>query len=543
MKLCDLRDYKGAIFILGICASVIILTYLTMNLLPKLRQTKDQNYYRAAVLEAIPYSDPSISIKAVVEKNLETYQLAANIAGGNEVDIIVFPEDILFFDSDDYTEHRSALIGSIASDIPDPTYGNYNPCDQKDVFKNHFLLRNLSCMAKSNNLYIVANLVDYKMCKNGGGKDRNATLNCSDKSECPSDGIYLYNTNVVFNRAGKLIARYYKKHLYFEPSMNPSKCPYNGFFDTDFGNFTTIVCFDMLFKEALEDIEQLNVNNLAYPYFWYDHTPIHQFATVVQQYYAYSNRINVLAANGHVPGTGSLGSGIYSGHSGALISTHQPDGHSRLLISDVPKQPKSLKVNAGDLNRKRFKMVNGTFVVDNVEDDIVLEDQCEIDVVGPPKDESKDYRCNSMNLTDYKFQRLNKTEGKIDLCVNTFCCSVTYKARSMNEEYFIAVQASDFDAYKIVHYSNQICFLARCKSENGKDCSSFYMKSETVFEEVKLMGTFFNKYMYPFSIDANIRLTSKDKWSYDGNVQMNYQNKDNSSLLFFGIYGRDYPDS
>lgn len=57
------------------------------------------------------------------------------------------------------------------------------------------LLKKLSCAARLNHMYVVVNLPEIEYCKT------------EEDSLCPEDLAYYYNTNVVFDREGRIIAR------------------------------------------------------------------------------------------------------------------------------------------------------------------------------------------------------------------------------------------------------------------------------------------------------------------------------------------------
>ena len=60
----------------------------------------------------------------------------------------------------------------------------------------------LSCSARRNSIYVVANLGEVVHCSHDDDDDDD------DPVVCPQDGAFQYNTNVVFDRNGRLIARY-----------------------------------------------------------------------------------------------------------------------------------------------------------------------------------------------------------------------------------------------------------------------------------------------------------------------------------------------
>ncbi|GFQ68862.1 vascular non-inflammatory molecule 2, partial [Trichonephila clavata] len=228
---------------------------------------------------------------------------------------------------------------NVIEDIPDPKKVDINPCKAESLFHHLPILRRLSCLARNNHLWVVANVADFTKCDINTNCIRNK--NSKKLYFMPRYGYFLYNTNVVFNRDGKLVAKYYKRHLFFEAEMNIPDIHKRIYFDTEFGKFTTVICFDLIFKEAVQALEEPGVLNIAYPTYWFDHTPLTFFSIALQQAWSMANNVNLIAANVHFPPTGSIGSGIYSPKIGALVYTSNPDGRSKLLISNVPTRPDS----------------------------------------------------------------------------------------------------------------------------------------------------------------------------------------------------------
>ena len=97
--------------------------------------------------------------------------------------VLVFPEFGLAPD----TSSRESLF-PYSENIPEST-DNVTPCGNND-FNDRPMLSRMSCAAKSNNISILVNTVDLVPCSK------------SSDSNCPDDGHYQYNTDVVFNEHG-----------------------------------------------------------------------------------------------------------------------------------------------------------------------------------------------------------------------------------------------------------------------------------------------------------------------------------------------------
>ncbi|GIY59336.1 pantetheinase [Caerostris extrusa] len=148
--------------------------------------------------------------------------------------------------------------------FPDPRSVKANPCSQPGQYADRPILYTLSCIAQHNSVYVVANMGDIQSCE--GDPD------------CPSDGTYHYNTNVVFDRSGNLLVKYHKEHPCMEFGIDIPKEKQVPVFKTDFGKFATYICFDIVFKRMSEAAEWPSVDGIMFSTMWEDALP--QFVSV-----------------------------------------------------------------------------------------------------------------------------------------------------------------------------------------------------------------------------------------------------------------------
>ena len=190
-------------------------------------------------------------------------------------------------------------------------------------------------MARDYEIVLVANMGDKQPC--------NATI-----APCPPNGWYQFNTDVVFERDGTLIAKYHKVHLYGVESIyyNPGNSTSCVSFDTSFGvTFGIFTCFDLLYKEPPLCLVNKGIRNIIFPTAWGSVYPFY-VATANQQSWSWKYKANFLGANQHVPQSTfpfySTGSGIYSSGTAKqyYISGEKLQVASgRLLTFDLPRNP------------------------------------------------------------------------------------------------------------------------------------------------------------------------------------------------------------
>uniref|UniRef100_A0A8C5VJP0 Vanin 2 n=1 Tax=Microcebus murinus TaxID=30608 RepID=A0A8C5VJP0_MICMU len=127
----------------------------------------------------------------LMNRNIDILERVIKLAAEQGARIIVTPEDALYG-----WKFTRETVFPYLEDIPDPQV-NWIPCQNPYRFGDTPVQARLSCLAKNNSIYVLANIGDKKPCSS-----RNST--------CPSNGYYQYNTNVVYDTKGKLVARYHK---------------------------------------------------------------------------------------------------------------------------------------------------------------------------------------------------------------------------------------------------------------------------------------------------------------------------------------------
>ncbi|XP_018796950.1 PREDICTED: vanin-like protein 1 [Bactrocera latifrons] len=292
----------------------LILLFLAIVIGPQqtwqLSQPTDPTY-QAGVVEYMPGVGKG---KSKVHESLKRMKAVIESDGTRDLDILVFPEFVL-------------NDGTFRTFVPDPQLG-ISPCEIPNY--DHFLTE-LSCAARSRQLYLVVNLIEKVFCGN----------DTTTVGRCDASGLNSYNTNVVFDRQGRVISRYRKTHLYRYEWYNMKVLPQpeHATFTTDFGvTFGHFICFDMLYWDpAAVLVKEQGITDIIYTTYWFSELP---FLTAVQlqEGWAFANDVNLLAADASKPSGQNTGSGIYAGRLGRLVAAIYEEPTTQLLTASVPKR-------------------------------------------------------------------------------------------------------------------------------------------------------------------------------------------------------------
>lgn len=196
-------------------------------------------------------------------------------------------------------------------------------------------------LARRHRIYIVINLADRKYC----------TREQVGSGECHAVGRMQYNTNLVFDRNGCIVARHYKQHLLNEFQFAAPALLSDGredlelsIFETDFGaRIGTLICMDALAGTGVELVSRYGpLDAIAMPTAWSDLFGLYFVSRVWHSGLAVHLGLNYLVANLLSPRDNMSGSGIYGPSGTAAYISDKDDEASRLLVARLPIHPKRL---------------------------------------------------------------------------------------------------------------------------------------------------------------------------------------------------------
>ncbi|XP_065204542.1 vanin-like protein 1 [Planococcus citri] len=277
----------------------------------------ESHFYTAAVIDydTLLRND----VVSTWKTNIQNYIDIIAECSKHMVDIVVFPEGGI---------HGYAPMGRytalLTSSYVPSVHQFIVPCHHKDYEEN--ALHYFSCAAKENNLYVAVNLIEK----------------VSSPRSFTWDGHLLYNTEVVFDRNGMVIARYRKYNLYTEKwgyeISSPDK-PELVTFTTDFGvEFGVFTCFDIFFDEpALELVKKRKITHFIHSSQMMTRLPF-LTASSVEFGWSFALDVIVLSSSNPYPKY-TIGTNVYFGRLQGTRTYIKPFRTSTIIISPVPINP------------------------------------------------------------------------------------------------------------------------------------------------------------------------------------------------------------
>ncbi|XP_016850521.2 pantetheinase [Anolis carolinensis] len=439
----------------------------------------------------------SVEALKLMNKNIDILEEAITSAANQGAHIIVTPEDGIY----GFGFTRETFFPYL-EDIPDPQV-NWIPCIDPERFGPSPVQERLSCLARHNSIYVVANIGDKKPC------------NSSDL-KCPKDGRYQYNTNVVFNSDGKLVARYHKSNLFMIEQLlydSPEE-PELVTFETSFGKFGLFTCFDILFHDpAVTLISNLHVDTILFPTAWMNVLP-HLTAVEFHSAWAMGMRVNFLAANIHRPSLNMTGSGIYGPDGSRTYHYDLKTLNGRLLVAELDSQPSRSPSYLPSLNWNLYASAMEPFTQDHNFTGFIFFDE-------------------------YTFSELTKEAGNLTVCQKGLCCHLSYKMTEKHEDEHYVLGA--FDGLHVVEgeYYLQVCTLLKCRSTDLQTCGDSVTTAHTHFDSFSLSGTFSTNYVFPEVLLSGVQLAPGEfQVLSDGRLMS--QNRTSQPVLTVTLFGRWY---
>ncbi|XP_072394005.1 vanin-like protein 3 [Diabrotica undecimpunctata] len=489
-----------------------IWTILNISIIPTITFADVINY-TAAIIE---YHTDSLNYSWSVDERVmwrakDHIRILDSIT--EELEIILFPEKSLYYQEN--VSLSSTVIPKISEKI----------CNSSETSVKEYL-KLFSCAAIRKNTSIAVNVIEEDNC----------TLN----GTCESP-IY-YNTVVIFDNNGYLSGRYRKWNLFGEYQLSKPKemdiTTIKTKHNVTFGIFN---CFDIIFNQpSLNLTRDVNVKNILFPNHWISELP-YLTALQAQQMYAHENNITLLVSGKNSPMSGGSGSGIYVGEEGPVETILiGGNGGTKLLVKTIP----NLETEENfDLNIVEDEDIDALAI--KLDDFFLLRDLSMDDHTSILLKE------NQSNIVE---QVCNGDDVKI--CCNfniTIVVNETAKIRNYYRYHMAAFNGiRSFSGIR--NASIEACGLVACLNESLSSCALRFPNYTEVswpitFKSIVVEANFTldqTRIQYPNSLLSSLKpiLPQYTSWekheSKESVIRRHSLNKNESRLLSFGIFGRDF---
>uniref|UniRef100_A0A8C8RP48 Biotinidase n=1 Tax=Pelusios castaneus TaxID=367368 RepID=A0A8C8RP48_9SAUR len=487
-----------------------------------------EGHYVAAVYEHRPILSPNPttltdrhSALELMIRNLDIYEEKVIAAAKQGAQIIVFPEDGIH----GFNFTRETIYPYLEF-LPHLESVKWNPCREPHLFNDTEVLQRLSCMALRSKMFLVANIGTKQPCE-------------SSDPLCPPDERYQFNTDVVFNANGTLVASYRKQNLYFEHAFNTPPEVDHTLFDTPFaGKFGMFTCFDILFYEpAVSLIKKYNVTQVVYPTAWMNQLPLLS-AIEFQRAFATAFNISVLAANIHHPALGMTGSGIYTPFKSFIY--HDMQSHDgKLILAEIPviTQKHESHLESNTRTGESTEHLPNNFAID---DQVCRKEEREAHCRVAERDnkEAPPIFYAEMMYDNFTFVPVQGTKGELQVCANALCCYLSYQRPALSDElHALGV----FDGLHTVHgrYYVQVCALVKCGGFSYSTCGQ-EVTDATAWIDFRLGGNFSTSHIFPLLLTSGINLDFADHLGWINKYYFMSKNGSSTGLVTAALYGRWY---
>ncbi|KAH3883004.1 pantetheinase-like [Dreissena polymorpha] len=446
-----------------------------------------------------------------MKNNLHFIDTIADEASKQGARIVIFPE----YGITGFYHTRDSMIPFLEN-IPDGSLV-WNPCEEPERFNNTKVLKVLSCRAKTSGIYIVANMGDIKPCSKA-----------TDKS-CPVDGRYQFNTNVVFDDNGRLIARYHKRNMFDEtPLFDPAPNNEFVFFTTDFGRFGTVVCFDLLHENPTQTlIEQYGIRNLLVTSAW---NVFYPFVLPVQMYAGISiNNITIAVSNARSYDQKMAGSGIYGNEVEVSSNMDVENSEGELLVKEIDTfDNMDITINQKEPSLQGFGVIAANDFAQYMNSSI-----SGLYIFG-------------MNMS---LVMLTGDSGWAFTCYEKVCCAVEYDFNVKNETELFVLSALDYFMLSPGYIHMQFCAIHICATNETASCGRPVDKASSTFSYVKLQGFFNPGVVFPFlstSSDGQHHTMELNKYNFSRSkaiIESDAFDKPMLAIVVFNSVSAEYEQS